>query len=287
MDIEKVSPSRRKVLDRIARYEYEGRFDEDVEDDPPAPELVPGVVDYTNKKLKNRIIARYANKLGDRFFTKQKHSGVFYIDAVTGRENLTAAKSGAVFTCNHFNACDSYVLSKSIEKELPRHRLWKIIREGNYTNFDGPKLFAYLFRHAYTLPLSSNRRAMVDLLEACNTLLERGESILVFAEQGMWWNYRKPRPMKSGAFRMAVRANVPVVPAFITMTDDERLDGDGYPVQHYTLHILPAIYPDGSLPARQRAEKMRQENERAVKELYERVYKIPLTYTTKSAEEEQ
>ena len=41
MDLSKVSPGRREVLERIALYERERRFDEDVENDPPAPVLLP------------------------------------------------------------------------------------------------------------------------------------------------------------------------------------------------------------------------------------------------------
>ena len=37
------------------------------------------------------------------------------------------------------------------------------------------------------------------------------------------------------------------VPIFITMEDSNVLDGDGFFVQEYTLHILPAIYPDETL----------------------------------------
>ncbi len=31
----------------------------------------------------------------------------------------------------------------------------------------------------------------------------------------MWWNYRKPKkPLKPGAFKIASRNNVPVIPIF-------------------------------------------------------------------------
>ena len=41
MDISKVSEERRAILAKIEQFEREGRFDEDVENDPPAPELLP------------------------------------------------------------------------------------------------------------------------------------------------------------------------------------------------------------------------------------------------------
>ena len=62
------------------------------------------------------------------------------------------------------------------------------------------------------------------------------------------------------------------------MTDDERLDGDGYPIQRFTLHIMPAIYPDKTLGEKAGAEKMKDEAYALCKAKYEEVYGIPLTY---------
>ena len=51
MDETKISADRLEVLAKIKEYEKAGRFDEDVENDPPAPELLPDKVDYLCKKL--------------------------------------------------------------------------------------------------------------------------------------------------------------------------------------------------------------------------------------------
>ena len=79
---------------------------------------------------------------------------------------------------------------------------------------------------------------------------------------------------------MAYRAVVPVLPTFITMQDDERLDETGYPIQRFTLHIMPAIYPDASLGEKVGSERMKDEAFACCKDKYEEVYKIPLTYGT-------
>ena len=94
----------------------------------------------------------------------------------------------------------------------------------------------------------------------------------------MWYNYRKPRPLQDGAFSLAVRNNVPVVPIFITMQDSNTPDGDGFFVQEYTLNILPAIYPDSALSGAEAKEKMKNENYEAWVRVYESVYAKPLTY---------
>ena len=276
MDSSKISPDRLAVIKRISEYEKAGRFNEPVEADPEAKELLPEQVDYLCKKLSSKCKRRIANAIADRYFLGLIKKDVLVIDDVTGKEHLAALANGAVVTCNHFSPFDNYILFHCIRKYLPRKYLYKVIREGNYTNFPG--LYGFLFRHCNTLPLSRNRRTMINFMTAINTLLKRGETVLIYPEQEMWWNYKKPRPYKVGAFKIAHRAGVPVIPMFITMQDDpNRVDGDGYPVQRHTLHIMPAIYPEENTP-----EEMMQKTYEACKAKYEEVYGLPLVYETEA-----
>jgi 1-acyl-sn-glycerol-3-phosphate acyltransferase len=160
-----------------------------------------------------------------------------------------------------------------------KRKLFRIIREGNYTSFPG--FYGYLMRNFYTLPLSKNRKVMHELLTSVDTLLSRGNFVLVYPEQSMWWNYRKPKPLKEGAFTMAMRSRVPVLPCFITMRDTDRLGADGYPIQEHTVHISKPIYPHPDLSPRENVKYMQEENERIWREIYEREYGMPLVYKTK------
>ena len=173
------------VLKRIGEYERKGWFDKDVENDPPAPELRPEDVDYLGKKLSSKIKTAIANKMGRKFFEKMIKDGAVVIDGMEGEENLAVLKkTGAVISCNHFGIPDNYILYHCIQKSLKKKRLYKVIREGNYTGFPG--LFGFLFRNCNTLPLSSNRRTMMNFMSAADTLLKRGEAVLIYPEQGMW-----------------------------------------------------------------------------------------------------
>ena len=88
---------------------------------------------------------------------------------------------------------------------------------------------------------------MVEFMKAVDVLLQKGDFILIYPEQSMWWNYRKPKPLKPGAFKIASRNNVPVIPIFITMQDSENLDDEGFPIQEYIVNIEEPIYPDMNL----------------------------------------
>jgi 1-acyl-sn-glycerol-3-phosphate acyltransferase len=250
-----------------------------VEDDPPTVPLRPGTVDYTGRRLSTRLQTWLANRVADAFFARELRKKRFFIKEVRGIENYRAVKhQGVMITANHFNAFDNYAVFKAIQKDLGRKRLYKIIREGNYTSFPG--IYGYFFRHCNTLPLSADHRAFRELRDAIAVLLGRGEKILIYPEQGMWWNYRKPRPLKAGAFHFAAANHAPVLPFFLTMEDTDRTGSDGYPIQAYTVHILPAIHPDPALSTRENAQRMCDENFAAWKDTYEQFYGIPLTYTT-------
>ena len=101
---------------------------------------------------------------------------------------------------------------------------------------------------------------------------------MIYPEQAMWWNYRKPRPYKIGAFRIAYKAGAPVLPTFITMQDSDIIGPDGAPLQRHTFHIMPPIYPEAGLSVKDGAQKMLDAAFAAVKAKYEEVYGIPLTY---------
>ncbi len=272
-----LSEDRIKILNKIKEYERDKKFDIDVEDDPPAPVLMPNQIDYLNKKLSNKIATHFANKMAKKYFDNEIKKENLIIDNIYGLENYQKIKNGgAIITCNHFNPYDNYVVYKAIEKELGKKRLYKVIREGNYTNFPG--FYGMIFRHCNTLPLSSNTETMKLFFKAVDILLKRGEKILIYPEQGMWWNYKKPRPLKMGSFKLAVRSNVPVLPCFITMEDSNKVAPDGSFHQRHTLHILPPIYPDSSKPAKISAQELADKNYQVWKEKYEEIYKIPLKY---------
>lgn len=272
-----LSEYRRDILLKIKDFEVKGLFNTDVENDPPSKTLKPEDVDYLNEKLSSKILTSLANKAAVRFYEKMIKNGDMVIKDVIGLENFRSVSGGAILTCNHFSICDNYAVYRAIKNDLPkRHFLYKVIKEENYLGFDG--LYGFFFKHCNTLPLSKNIDVLRNFYNAVSVLLSRGEKILIYPEQSMWWNYKKPRPLKPGAFRFAVNNNVPVIPVFITMENTEKNDSDGYPVQAYTLHFLPPIYPKKGLSVNENVLYMKDKNFELWKSVYESVYKISLEY---------
>lgn len=272
------SAERLEILERIARLEREGHFDIDVENDPPSRTLMPEEVEYIHKTLGAKLRNRYAHKMGRWFMNMLIRRKQMIIKDVVGIENFKNLEQGAIITCNHFNAFDSFAIQVAYDRSEQRERkFYRVIKEGNYTSFPG--FFGFLMRNCNTLPLSSNFATMKKFVKAVDELLQEGNFVLFYPEQSMWWNYRKPKPLKKGAYTFAVNNQVPVLPCFITMQDSNLLDQDGFPIQEYTIHISKPIYPDASLNHSENVESMRRANYEVWKEIYEKTYGIPLEYT--------
>ena len=265
------------IVKKIEDYELAGRFDEDVEDDPPAKVLNPEDIDYFRrspvKKLMTKIVFSLARKKVRKLLSEKK----LIIKEMIGIEHFRNLNSGAVITCNHFNAFDSFAIQLVYDSSHHRRRrFYRVIREGNYTSFPG--FYGFMMRHCNTLPLSSNFETMKKFMKSTIKLLQKGHFVLVYPEQSMWWNYRKPKPLKDGAFVFATKSNVPVLPCFITMRDSDIMGDDGYYVQEYTVHISEPIYPDPSLPYKGRVEHLKEQNYKLWKDIYEKEYQMPLIY---------
>ncbi len=268
------------VLKKIRDYEHEERFSEDVEQDPPTRQIEPGEVDYTRKKVRSKLKTRFAYFIARRYLNKINRKKIMIVKDIIGKENLAGLKTGAVLTCNHFNALDSFAMEMAYEASVDRKKkkFFRVIREGNYTSFPG--FYGFLMRNCYTLPIASKPQALKEFMKSTNELLQNGNLVLVYPEQSMWWNYKKPKPLKKGAFQFAVNNNVPVVPCFITMRDSDIVGTDGFKVQEYTIHIMEPIYPDPLKSKNENINIMMDKNYTLWKNLYEKTYDKPLVYSS-------
>lgn len=268
------APERLVILEKIAQYEREGRFDEDVENDPPSRVLLPDEIEYVKKGFLGncRRIAAFAGAY--LFYWMLKWKKEIVVHPPQGLEHLRGVPGGAVITCNHFHPMDSFIMQRVFDKSGHKKRLYRVIREGNYTSFPG--FYGFLMRNCNTLPLSSDMRTMKKFLRAVSEVLEAGNCLLIYPEQSMWWNYRKPKPMKPGAFDMAVKNRVPVIPCFITMADTDKTGPDGFPVQAYTPHLGAPIWPDETLSKKEARERLWLQTEAFCRQVYEETYAVKL-----------
>lgn len=263
------------IYRRISDYEKMGGeyFFKDVENDPPSHTLMPDEVDYLCRKPKTKILRTAANIL--------ESAAASVIDKrynikIEGAENLIDLPGGAVITSNHFSPTENIAVRKAIKSTYRKKSLYKIVREGNYFM---PGMIGFLLKYCNTLPLSGNIYTMANLNHAVAELLSKGNLILIYPEQAMWRNYRKPRPYRIGAYYYAAKSNVPVIPCFVTVDNNKKPYGKFVAADYeYTVHVMPPIFPDSAKSVRENAAEMQNRNFEMCKSKYEEVYKIPLSY---------
>ena len=261
---------------RINFLEKIGLFYIDVNEDPPTIPLEPDNpdLDYLKERSDTAAKNKVANDWKYNFVNNALNKGQLIIDGVEGMDNALSIEGGAIITCNHFHPFDSFSIEHVLQEAGSEKKLYKVSREGNFTNF--PKPLNLYFKYDNLLPLSQRKETMKMFDKALSTILARGDLVLVCPEQSMWMGYKKPKPMKYGAFKWATENDVPIIPTFITQRKVE----DNEQAQAYTIHIGEAIYPDKSLPVRENIRQMRNKNFLFCKEVYERIYGIPLKYDT-------
>lgn len=191
---------------------------------------------------------------------------VAYGCRVVGKENRRALKKqGAIVVCNHISYLDTLFVRAAAGQYRSFHTMapWN-----NKTGVGG-----WFMRHAGMWAFSANLAATKNLMREMERRLKQGKFVNFYAEQAMWVNYQKPRPMKDGAFYYAVKMGVPVLPVFCTFRKNKK----GH-MKKLRIHILPAVYADPSLPRGVRVAKMKADAEAAWKACYEAAYGKPLEY---------
>ena len=162
-----------------------------------------------------------------------------------------------------------------LAEKCERAKTFNIVVQGTNIFMDG--FFGFLMRNCKTMPVCDSPVYMAkNFKPAVKELLSRGECILIYPEQEMWFNYKKPRELREGAYYYAAEFDVPVIPCFVTMENLDEYDEQGFKVVRHTLNVMPPIYPDKTLPMRERRAKMKEEDYACKCECYRRVYGIPL-----------
>ncbi|MGN1259309.1 MAG: lysophospholipid acyltransferase family protein [Christensenellales bacterium] len=198
---------------------------------------------------------------------------------VKGREKIKGINN-AVAIVNHVHPLDCVAGMCALNK---RHLYVTI---GDFNNFDNP--LGDLLRSWGTLPLTSNLDAQKNFWKAGSMLLKRKKTFVMFyPEASLWLYYEKVRPFMNGAFHMAVKNNVPIVPMFIYFKKTGKFDKDGIEKRKATIEILDPIYADPNATSKDNIVYLREASYNALKEKYRQVYGKEMVFPEIKKEEEK
>lgn len=271
------SEERLKVIENIKINVANNELNKKVEINDPVvdkKELDKALMNFDITK--NNIVSRYKRKMARNI--ANNYTKLFNYDTkIIGLENLQEVKTGAIITSNHFSPKDSTVIMYAMNKIGKREHMDIVIEEEN-TMMTGQ--FGFLMNNCGTIPLSTSKLYMEKkFMPAVETLLKNKDFILIYPEEQMWYNYRKPRPLKPGAYHLAAKFNVPVIPCFTEIRTRKDYDEDGFKKLKFILHIMKPIYPDPEKTLKQNKEEMQKKDYEEKINAYEDAYGKKLDYT--------
>ena len=267
--------NREAVIDNITRAAAEGNFHAKVEiGDPVLTKdegfaIARGYLEHHNGmsyRAKSRIARGIANKA----------TLVLNRDTeIVGLEKARGLTGGAIITSNHFNPMDNTII-RHMTRQLGKKRLYIISQQ---TNFAMEGVVGFLMRYADTIPIHDDLHYMHDdLYKILQDLMKKKQYVLIYPEQEMWFNYRKPRPAKRGAYYYAARLNVPILSCFVEQRDELERETDSFYKVRYVLHVLDPIYPRPGLSLRENSFWLCQQDYEQKRAAYEAIYGKRLQY---------
>lgn len=227
---------------------------------------------YKNKK---KFSYNFKKKKAEKIVSKfQKVVGNIEVDGIENLDNLDLSK-GAIITNNHFNPLDSYT-SRKVVNDILNKNMSIVIED---TNLKLPGMIGFLMNYLDVLPISKSPNYLVKkFIPELKNMLFKGSIVLIYPEEEMWFNYRKPRPCKRGAYHFASMFNVPIISCFTEIIDLNEEDNDEFNKVKYVVHILKPIIPDSNKSIKSNSIDMANIDYTQKKEAYVKAYNKELVY---------
>lgn len=228
---------------------------------------------YQNQKspiyfIKNKIANKTVKKIAKEIYPNINIIGLEKLDYV----DLT---NGAIITSNHFNPLDSYNIRKIVEEKLHK-KLYIVVQD---TNLAMPGALGFLFNNIEVIPLSKSPNYIIKkFMPELKKILSKGNFVLIYPEEEMWFNYKLPRPCKRGAYQFAHELDVPVISCFVKMTDTNITDNNEFNIVKYDVFINKVIYPEKNESIKSDSRKMTEVDYETRKKAYEDAYNKELKY---------
>ena len=221
--------------------------------------VTPEGYDYTRNSFWHRFEAFLLRSFAA--FILEGLNRVLFGFKITGRENLKAVKGGAITVCNHVHPMDCTMVNLALLDK----RLYYLTLE---TNFRIP-IVRHLIRVLGAVPIPSKKHCFNEMFSEMSAAAKAGAFVHVYPEGVLIPYSKKLRRFKSGAFRIAAAANVPVLPMVISQEKPTGLFEFYKRKPCLTLNILPPIYPEqGEISEKQSAELLKNACIEAMREYF-------------------
>ncbi len=183
-------------------------------------------------------------------------SRVFFGLKIVGKKNMRYLKGGAVTVTNHVHMLDSPMVACTL---FPRKPFFATLK----ANFEIP-VVRRLVRLLGGVPIPESPKALHAFMESMRAQLEKGRIVHFYPEASLWPWHNELRPFRNGAFHLAVRSGVPVLPMVFTFREPSGLAARLRSKPLITLRIGAPEYPLQTGTERSRVLQMRSAVQQAM-----------------------
>lgn len=177
---------------------------------------------------------------------------VIYDLKIEGKEHLRDLEGGAVSVSNHVLFLDCAMVGLAMDDK-------KIFYTTLEDSFKIP-VVRKLIKLLRALPIPKENKNKPHFMNAVDEILQNGDVVHFYPEASLWPYYDKIRNFKTGAFRFAIRNDVPIIPMVFTFRRPGVIRRRFKKKPDVTLTILEPIKGDGNNEdTRQKINSLRRE----------------------------
>lgn len=175
---------------------------------------------------------------------------IVYDLKIEGKENLENVKNGAVSVSNHVLFLDCAMLGLAYGKR----KVYYTTQEESFKIPFVRKLIKYL--RAVPIPKSINNRKY--FIKEMDETLKKGNIVHFYPEAALWPYCDRIRKFKNGAFDLAVRNGVPIIPIVFTFREPTGYRKFLKTKKDVTVKILKPIECKEGKNSKEKVEKLKE-----------------------------
>lgn len=158
---------------------------------------------------------------------------------IEGKENLQNLDTGAVTVSNHVLILDCAMVGLALDEK-------QIFYTTLESSFKIP-FVRKLIKLLRAIPIPTENKNKPYFMNAIDSILKEGDIVHFYPEASLWPYYNKIRNLKTGAFRFAIRNDVPIIPMVFTFRRPNGIRRSFKKKSDVTLTILEPIKSDENI----------------------------------------
>lgn len=172
---------------------------------------------------------------------------------IEGKDNIRKIKSGAITVSNHVLVLDCAMVGLASGTK-------KIYYTTTEDSFKIP-VVRKLIKLLRAIPIPKGIKNKENFIKNIDKLLKENKLVHFYPERALFPYYEEIRHFKNGAFTIAAKNNVPVIPMVFTFRNPKGIRRIFKSKKDVTLTILEPVYPskDNEIDLKQKTEKLKEE----------------------------